>query len=152
MKIENSLLNITSSNNSNFIRTAYENYPQTVLTTLLLSSYAIPRILDRDGGRNKKPLLKRFFTITLPDNVAIATLMVINSFQHLGPLKNPIGLLFTAIWIAQTSKILELTRTAVAWGVDKVADYQNFIDPYYLKEFSEFIGPRDFYAREISNR
>lgn len=120
------------------VKEVVTHYPSTTLTAVLLSCYAVPRIFDPNGSQIKRPILKRFFTITLPDNMALAALIMINHIPNLDVLKHPPTLLATLFLMGGISKVVELTRIVAALGADKLS----------AKTFAEFIGPRDFYAGE----
>lgn len=74
-----------------------------------------------------------------------------NNIENLAALRDPPTLLAALFLTGGVCKFFELTRTAVAWGTDKIADSQKFVHPNTIREIASIIGPRDFYAREVTN-
>lgn len=137
--------------NNNPLKTIYSDYPQVILTVIFLSSHILPRALDPEGERYKRSMLKRFFTITLPDNIALVSLLISIRVQNLTIFRNPPNL-FAATYLAISNCfILDLMRFSVAWGIDQVSETQNYVDAKNVKNFVSFIGPRDFYAIQRSD-
>lgn len=129
-----------SIKNSTFIKYYITNYPKSTLTTAFLASYVIPRIIDPAGSQIKRTFLKRFLTITLPDNLPLATIILIRHIPDLSVLMNPSTLLASFILAGSTCEVLELTRSALAWGIEKISQAEE------ARGIAEFIGPRDFNA------
>ena len=110
-----------------------------------LASYAIPRLIDKTGSTIKRPMLKRFFTIVLPENMPIATLVVLSRLPNLAALSNPGVCLFSLCAIAGTSILFDQCRYGIGWIGSKI----NVKKPELIEEAMQFIGPRDFYATHM---
>lgn len=113
----------------------HNNFYYVVGASLLIGRGFI-NLLDPQGYKEKRPIFKRFFTVTLPDNGPLALLSLMNRVSKSVALRDLPALFIAGLVSVQ---LVGTARWITACCIDKLGSAE-------AQCIASIFGPRDFYA------